>query len=76
MPRVQTGWLVAALFICNAVMEQENFEKIMAKIHKSKTDVEKHLAAMVADLKAQSLHCTGEDFIRYFIADRLFFVSI
>ena len=32
-------------------MEQENFEKLMAEIQKSKTDVEKHLAAMVADLK-------------------------
>ena len=34
-------------------MEQENFEKLMAEIQKSKTDVEKHLAATVADLKRE-----------------------
>jgi len=41
------------LVVCDAVMEQENFEKLMAEIQKSKTDVEKHLAATVADLKRE-----------------------
>jgi len=35
-------------------MEQDNFDKLIAKIHQSKSDVEKQLAATVIDLEVRS----------------------
>jgi len=52
-------------------MEQDNFEKLMVEIQKPKTNMEKYLAATIAE--AQSLHHTGEDIARYFTMYSLLF---
>jgi len=40
-------------------MEQDNFEKIMAKIHQTKTDIKKQMVTTIADLK-QEITATQE----------------